>query len=105
MPPVPLTAHNAPRCMPAARKTQLNEVWVPSQWHKTLLSQQGKPGAMVHVVPEALDADMFDPALWQPLSLPGRRRYAFVAVFKLEDRKGWKEVLRAYVQVGSRQTT
>lgn len=33
------------------------------------------------------------------MSLPGRKRYAFLAVFKMEERKGWKEVLQAYVQV------
>ncbi len=74
-------------------------MWVPSQWHKSQLGAQGVPGSMVHVIPESLDADLFDPTLWPRLPLPGRKRYAFVAVFKMEDRKGWKEVVEAYVQV------
>lgn len=81
------------------RRTQLNEVWVPSKWHKYQLSAQGVPPSMITVIPESLDSNLFDPALWPKLPLPGRKRYAFVAVFKMEDRKGWKEVVQAFVQV------
>jgi hypothetical protein len=53
----------------------------------------------VAIIPESLDTALFDPDLWPATGLPGKKKYAFLAVFKLEDRKGWKEVVSAYVQV------
>jgi hypothetical protein len=105
-----LTAHSTCRTQPASHpppppplhpphRDQLDEVWVPSHWHQQLLARQGVSPSKVAIIPESLDTALFDPALWPSTGLPGKRRYAFLAVFKLEDRKGWKEVLQAYMQV------
>jgi hypothetical protein len=83
-------------------RAQLDEVWVPSRWHAASLAAQGVPPAKVVVVPESLDSALADPGLWEPLPLHGRRGFAFLAVFKLEERKGWRELISAYVQVGGR---
>jgi hypothetical protein len=84
----------------AQMRGQLDEVWVPSRWHAAALARQGVPPDKVAVVPESLDSALADPALWEPLPLPGKRGFAFLAVFKLEERKGWRELVAAYAQVG-----
>eukprot|EP00195_Chlamydomonas_chlamydogama_P002021 CAMPEP_0202919946 /NCGR_PEP_ID=MMETSP1392-20130828/76598_1 /ASSEMBLY_ACC=CAM_ASM_000868 /TAXON_ID=225041 /ORGANISM="Chlamydomonas chlamydogama, Strain SAG 11-48b" /LENGTH=1223 /DNA_ID=CAMNT_0049613415 /DNA_START=1514 /DNA_END=5182 /DNA_ORIENTATION=+ len=78
-------------------KTQLDEVWVPSTWFANKLAEQGVPERRIRVIPESIDVHYYDPSMWSPLALPGRRKFAFLAVFKLEERKGWRELLKAYV--------
>jgi len=79
-------------------RDELDEVWSPSTWFADQLAAQGVPRNKVQVMPESLDVNMLDPLIWAPINLPRRRKYAFVSVFKLEDRKGWRELLQAYVQ-------
>eukprot|EP00198_Chlamydomonas_reinhardtii_P005936 XP_001695272.1 glycosyl transferase, group 1 [Chlamydomonas reinhardtii] len=77
---------------------ELDEVWVPSRWHADSCVAQGVPASKVFVVPESLDAALYNPDITDPVALPGRRRVAFLAVFKLEDRKGWQTLLTGYLK-------
>jgi glycosyltransferase involved in cell wall biosynthesis len=43
-----------------------------------------------------IDVDLYDSVLTEPISLIGRKRFAFISVFKLEDRKGWQELISAF---------
>jgi hypothetical protein len=84
----------------------------------------GVPAEKVVVVPEAIDTALYDPAIWQPLpigeaaaaakagnagvgggdaegdeSFSPASSFTVLTVFRLHDRRGWAELLRAYVQV------
>jgi glycosyltransferase involved in cell wall biosynthesis len=50
------------------------------------------------VVPEAVDVWLLDPNIISPLKLAERKSWAFLSVFKMEDRKGWRELVLAYHQ-------
>jgi glycosyltransferase involved in cell wall biosynthesis len=80
----------------ATQSQQLNEVWVPSQWHVDVFAAQGVDRSKLVVVPEAVDVYLLDPDIIQPLLLRERRGWAFLSVFKFEERKGWRELVQAY---------
>jgi len=111
----------------AARCNALDEVWVPTAFHKKVFEASGVEGAKIIVVPEAVDTDIFDPAAHAPLALPGLPPrtaapppsasgggggggsggsgdgsdhgddFVFLSVFKWERRKGWDVLLEAFL--------
>ena len=87
----------------AAHCNTLDEVWVPAAGIKEAFVASGVDANRVHVVPEAVDIRHYDPDSTQPhpaaMASPradGQRTYVFLSVFKLEERKGWKELVAAY---------
>ena len=89
---------------------RLDEVWVPSGWQAEAFAASGVERAKLVVMPEALDVWHYDPSplVTAPLALPGtvldglpvgdpRRPFVFLSVFKLEDRKGWRELCKAFM--------
>eukprot|EP00054_Salpingoeca_dolichothecata_P022049 m.143046 g.143046 ORF g.143046 m.143046 type:complete len:469 (+) comp24203_c0_seq1:316-1722(+) len=79
----------------------LNEVWVPSKWQKEVCLKSGIEAKKIFVVPEGIDATAFNPRTVHrdQRLLPGSEgRYAFLSVGKLEDRKGFIPLLKAYFQ-------
>ena len=92
---------------PAGNK--LDEVWVPSHWQKDTFVASGVAEAKLVVMPEAVDVRFFDPQTTAPIPLPGTsldgtarddpsRPFTFLSVFKMEDRKGWRELVTAYLR-------
>lgn len=101
---------------------QLDEVWVPSQWQLEAFANGGVETSKMQIMGETVDEYFFDPFAVQPLALPGtkldghprgkssvqsalsstdgtdKRPFAFCAVFKMEDRKGYKELVEGYMQ-------
>lgn len=86
----------------------LDEVWVPSEWQRDTFSRSGVEDSRLQVMHETVDSNLYSPASVKPLRLPGsvldgysrddpQRPFAFCSVFKMEPRKGWKELLRAYI--------
>lgn len=78
----------------------LDEIWVPSQFHKTVLVENGLSPGHVMVIPEAIDVEYLQQSakLHLPLHIPGAAKttFTFLSVFKMEDRKGWQQLLQAY---------
>ena len=88
----------------------LDEIWVPSKWQVDAFAQSGVQRHLLAVMPEALDVWHYDPrdAATSPLPLAGTlldgrplndplRPFVFLSVFKMEDRKGWRELVKAYM--------
>ena len=79
----------------------MDELWVPSEWGVQQFVAAGVPAHKVHVLPEPVDTDTFDPLHVpnEPQSLPGSGgdTFAFLSVFKWEDRKGWDVLLEAFL--------
>eukprot|EP00238_Polyblepharides_amylifera_P014549 CAMPEP_0196599626 /NCGR_PEP_ID=MMETSP1081-20130531/94958_1 /TAXON_ID=36882 /ORGANISM="Pyramimonas amylifera, Strain CCMP720" /LENGTH=350 /DNA_ID=CAMNT_0041925409 /DNA_START=585 /DNA_END=1637 /DNA_ORIENTATION=- len=88
---------------------RVDEVWVPTSWHVQVFTAAGVDASKLHVVPEAVDAAFFDPALVTPapfgsttkvaqkvLYKNGKTPFVFISNFKWEPRKGWDVLLGAY---------
>lgn len=80
------------------RLLEVDEVWVPCRFNVDSFEQGGVPRERLRVLPETIDFHLFDPGRWEPLSLPGRRRFAFLANFDFTDRKGWDVLLDAWAE-------
>lgn len=101
--PLPPTPPHHPR-----RCNQMHEVWVPTEFHRRTFAASGVRPYKLHVVPEPVDVDAFDPARHAPLPLPlgtrvfgpvwphidtdgsdegGHAPFVFLSVFKWEARK------------------
>ena len=87
----------------------LDEIWVPSQWQKQSFIDSGVSIKKLQVMHETVDSNLFSPESVTPLRLSGSildgfarddpaRPFAFCSVFKMETRKGWKELVRSYVR-------
>ncbi|MBI4237679.1 MAG: glycosyltransferase [Deltaproteobacteria bacterium] len=75
---------------------QLDQVWVPTTWGRSVLLQHGLDAARVHVVPEGVDPTIFRPGLEPLPELATLEGFRFLAVGKWEARKGMVELLRAF---------
>ena len=107
------TMYETDRC-PASWVSKLNamdRIWVPTQFHLQTFKQSGVNSKILKVLPEAVDVDFFNPTNHQPLpslvrlihekkNLGGTTTaptpFVFLSVFKWEERKNWKGLLRAY---------
>jgi glycosyltransferase involved in cell wall biosynthesis len=108
----------------ASHKDQVDEIWVPCRFVKWVFEHAGFPPHKLLIVPEPIDVFQYDPAAVDSLVLPpverlwnqasniqeaslvgGPRRTSFLSVFKLEDRKGWGELVIAYMSAFHRNDT
>jgi len=71
-------------------------LWVPSMWGREVLLGNGLPAAKIDVVPEGVNPSRFHALFRQP---PGTftRPYRFLTIGKFETRKGYSELLEAFV--------
>lgn len=85
----------------------VDEVWVPTAFHKMIFEAHGMPSSKVFVIPEAVNSPFFKLTPFEDhISSPGHQNqqeskhntslFRFVSVFKLEKRKGWDVLLKAY---------
>jgi len=79
------------------RLQQLDEVWVPTEYHRQQLVQAGMPEQRVVVVPSVAAPLWFDKDV-PPLPLAGARRIVFLATVGGNLHSGWDTVLRAYTR-------
>jgi glycosyltransferase involved in cell wall biosynthesis/ADP-heptose:LPS heptosyltransferase/predicted Zn-dependent protease/GT2 family glycosyltransferase len=77
---------------------QMDEIWVPSGFHAEAFTGSGVERDKLVVVPSAVDDRLFDPVKHEPLSLPNRAAFNFLAVFEWRARKGWDALLAAYLR-------
>ena len=70
-------------------------VWTPSHWGAQVLAANGLPEDRIRVVPEGVDADLFSPAAG---TAKGDGVFRFLCVAKWEERKGTRELVRAFAR-------
>jgi glycosyltransferase involved in cell wall biosynthesis len=89
---------------------QVDEVWVPTEWHRGVFQHAGVDPVKIRVMPEPVDTVFFDPKKAHANSLANTNTAAaaalepasgdvitrFVSVFKWEHRKGWDVLLDAF---------
>lgn len=97
---------------------RVDEVWVPTEWHRGVFAAAGVPLEQIYAMPEAIDSDFFQPRAGathaeatteeqhskefskseDPIEESSEQapRLALLSVFKWEHRKGWDVLLDAY---------
>ena len=70
-------------------------LWVPSQWGKEVLINNGIAEAMIDVVPEGVDANQYHPYIRSSIDKTGEP-FRFLSIGKFEERKGYRELLEAF---------
>jgi glycosyltransferase involved in cell wall biosynthesis len=78
------------------RLLEVDEVWVPCEWNVETFQRGGMPADRLHVLPETIDFDLFDPERTEPLVAQGTRGFRFLTNFDFTDRKGWDILLDAW---------
>ncbi len=84
-----------------ARCNAMDEIWVPSAFNFETFRSSGVT-VPLHLIPEGIDTALYRSGLI-PLQIPGRRKFAFVAVFEWIYRKGWDILLRAWAETFSNE--
>eukprot|EP00038_Savillea_parva_P012404 m.204452 g.204452 ORF g.204452 m.204452 type:complete len:515 (-) comp22520_c0_seq1:158-1702(-) len=83
------------------RMAHMDEVWVPSRWGLSRFAAAGVPLSKLMVMPQAVDTSVFDPSRVQRLDKLMRGaadRFAFLSVFKWEERKNYRGLVTAFMQ-------
>ncbi len=84
--------------LPAAwvqQANQVDEFWVPSNYVRQVYLDSGIDPAKVHVVPNAVDLELFHPGV-KPRPLPTRKSFKFLFVGGTIPRKGIDLLLQCY---------
>ncbi|GAB9465686.1 hypothetical protein Gpo141_00003085 [Globisporangium polare] len=87
------------------RMNAMDEIWVPTRFQEQVFVDGGvRPGA-IQVVPEAVDVQFFDPErvatnydLASQISGVTETTTVFLSIFKWEERKAWRVLLKAYFE-------
>jgi glycosyltransferase involved in cell wall biosynthesis len=74
---------------------EVDEIWVPCTFNLETFERGGVPRERLHVLPETIDFDLFDPADIEPLDLAAHG-FTFLTSFDFTDRKGWDVLLDAW---------
>lgn len=77
---------------------QVDEVWVPARHSHEAFVAGGTNPLQLRIIPEPIDAALYDPISTRALAVPGLRSFNFLSIFKLEERKGWKHLVRAWME-------
>jgi len=77
--------------------TTSEQVWVPTDWGRSVLIAHGIDNKQIRVIPEAVDGDRFHTHGRQPYRK--QRPFRFLTVGKYERRKSLDETLEAFAQV------
>lgn len=75
----------------------MDEIWVPTQFNRETFTNSGVDPGKIHVVPLGTDLKRFRAGL-QPLRVPGKKGFAFLANGEWIPRKGFDILVRAYAQ-------
>eukprot|EP00041_Stephanoeca_diplocostata_P037284 m.1402026 g.1402026 ORF g.1402026 m.1402026 type:complete len:549 (+) comp25009_c0_seq26:146-1792(+) len=78
----------------------MDELWVPSRWGRNRFIKAGVEARKLFVIPQAVDTTVFDPKRVRkdPTLMDGvDKTFAFLSVFKWENRKNYEALLTAFL--------
>lgn len=73
-----------------------DQVWTASRWGAAVMARNGVDPRRLHVVPEGIDPDLFNPDVRPTDAISRRIGFKFLHVGRFEDRKGTKNLIRAF---------
>ena len=82
------------------RLDTFDQVWVPSQWQKNCLIEQGMNSDKIKVVPEGVDVKTYKPKNYV-VSQPINRPFRFLLVGRWDYRKSTKEIIDTFIKTFS----
>lgn len=81
------------------RCNEMDEIWVPTRFHRHLYEQAGVDVNKIHVVPPAVDTEgLFNPNGTEPSPLMFGSHFNFIAVGKWDRRNNFELLLRSYCE-------
>jgi FkbM family methyltransferase len=80
----------------APLRDEVDEIWVPSTYVKTVYERSGVPGSKIHVIPWGVDTNIYNTTA-VPLLFPTDKAFRFLFVGGAISRKGFDRVLEAYL--------
>lgn len=80
-----------------------DEIWIPSDWGRSVLVDNGLPAGRIRVVPEGVDPLTFNPAVQPTGALDGFRGFRFLNIGRYEDRKGTRMLIECFDKAFSKQ--
>ncbi|GMF11759.1 unnamed protein product [Phytophthora lilii] len=91
------------------RMNKMNEIWVPTKFQEKVFVDGGVRPEAVKVVPEVVDIEFFDPDKVEKVyDLASETAFemteettVYLSIFKWEERKAWRVLLKAYFQAFS----
>jgi glycosyltransferase involved in cell wall biosynthesis len=94
--------HRVPASWVTSATELVDEVWLPSTQSRSAFSLSGINPLQMQIIPEPIDPTIFNPLQTSPFSdaelgFP-LRSLNFLSIFKFEERKGWRELIRAWVE-------
>jgi autotransporter strand-loop-strand O-heptosyltransferase len=82
------------------RLNTFDQVWVPSQWQKNCLIEQGMGSDKIKIVPEGVDVKTYKPKNYV-VSQPINRPFRFLLVGRWDYRKSTKEIIDTFIKTFS----
>jgi len=79
-------------------RKEFSEIWVPTKFNVKTFAFSGVMSNKLKAIPEPIDVFFFDPSITKALPLRNRKPFNFLCIMKWEERKGWKNLLRAYLE-------
>ena len=73
-----------------------DQIWIPTNWGRSVLAENGISPDKVHVVPEGVDPDMFNPLIRPTNALEAFDGFKFLNVGRFEARKGTELLIRSF---------
>lgn len=79
----------------AANCSMMDEIWTPSRYSREAFVAGGVPEDRVFVIPHFVDTRVFRPG-GRRWPIDNLRGFNFISMFDFTERKGWRELLKAY---------
>ncbi|OWZ22319.1 hypothetical protein PHMEG_0002980 [Phytophthora megakarya] len=91
------------------RMNKMDEIWVPTKFQEKIFVDGGVKPEAIKVVPEVVDVDFYDPEKVEEVyDLASETEFkmteettVYLSIFKWEERKAWRVLLKAYFQAFS----
>jgi glycosyltransferase involved in cell wall biosynthesis len=77
---------------------QAELIWTPSAWARDILLSHGLPISKVAIVPEGVDTEIFHPHCRLRTETQSPGQFRFLMLGKFEERKGYRQLLDAFLQ-------
>jgi glycosyltransferase involved in cell wall biosynthesis len=75
----------------------MDELWVPTAFARDVLLKSSIPSDSIRIMPDPFDMSIFSPNNC-PTDPNVNKPFVFLSIFKWEKRKGWKELIQAFLE-------
>lgn len=75
-----------------------DQVWVPTNWQKNCLIEQGYPEDKIFIVPEGVDSSIFNSNKIDSYFDYDNNRFKFIVIGKWDNRKSTREIIETFLK-------